>query len=198
MIRPQLHALTNTVFGSPASTDETAWEQGWLDSSGFIAYLLTECADIAPLNASHLLVQLREQVDEQTISAQQLLLLIETEFRLQQIDPASYHRRDLHRILPLAFACRNEQFLPVLRYPQVIHANQTPDDVKLFFITNTLPSRKLSKVQFVQELLRGRNANLAKILLLGTIPVLLAAGAELFNSPCLTVWFPLGKSRWFC
>jgi ABC-type bacteriocin/lantibiotic exporter with double-glycine peptidase domain len=193
MMERQLDAFANTDLPESAATEGPPWQQGWLDTSGFVAYLLSECANIAPLKGSRLIVELREQVEQQDISSQQLLLMLESEFRLQPLDLASYHRRDLNRILPLAFACRNEQFLPVIRFPQVIHPNETPDDTKLLFITNTLPTRKLSKLQFVQELLKGRSGNLTKILLLGTIPVLLAAGAELLNQPLFDSVVPSGE-----
>lgn len=192
MMEPPLNALTTPDQGLSADAEAAPWQQGWLDGAGFVAYLLHQCADVAPFKGSRLLVQLREQVDQQTVSSQQLLWMLKAEFCVQPLDLGTYHQRDLDRILPLAFACREDQFLPVIRFPQVIRPSEVPADIKLLFITNTLPNRKLNKIQFVQELLKGRSANLAKILLLGTIPVLLAAGAELLNQPLFDSVVPAG------
>jgi ABC-type bacteriocin/lantibiotic exporter with double-glycine peptidase domain len=193
MIQPPLDQHNTVDLRKPAETEQSPWQQGWLDASGFVAYLLSQCGDIAPLKGSRFLVQLREQIDQQAISAQRLMMILEAEFRLQPLDLDSYHYRDLNRMLPLAFAYRDEKFLPVISFPQVIHPRETPDKIKLFFITNTLPTRKLSKIQFVQELLRGRIGNLSKIVLLGTIPVLLAAAAELLNQPLFDSVVPSGE-----
>ena len=169
------------------------WEQGWLDAIGFGAYLLSQCADVAPFKGSRALSQLRELPPQQTLTAQMLLMLLGSELTLQPIDINTYHRRDLSKIVPLVFACRNDQFLPVIHFPLVINPSETPEDIKLFFITNTLPQKKLSKLQFVQELIKGRTNKLGMLLLLGAIPVLLTAGAELLNQPLFNSIVPSGQ-----
>jgi len=176
-----------------AGIKNTLWQHGWLDSSSFASYLLNQCAEIAPLKDSSLLNHLREQSNQQQVSSQQLLRMLEAEFRVQPLNLSRYSRRDLSRILPLAFAIQEEQFLPVAHFPHVINPNLTPENIRLYFISNTLPSRKLNKVQFVRELLHGRVGGLSKILLLGTVPVLLAAAAELLNQPLFDSVVPSGQ-----
>lgn len=193
MNHTQLDALAKIELAESVETDNPSWQEGWLDVSGFVTYLLSQCAEMAPFNGSRLQAHLREEVNQQKITSQQLMMMLESEFRVQPLNIGRYHRRDLNRIVPLAFACREDQFLPVIRFPQIIQPSETPDEVKILFITNTLPNHKLNKVQFVQELLRGRIGPLTKILLLGTIPVLLAAGAELLNQPLFDGVVPSGQ-----
>jgi ABC-type bacteriocin/lantibiotic exporter with double-glycine peptidase domain len=169
-----------------------AWQQGWLDADGFAAYLLSQCSDVAPFKGSRALTQLREVSAEQTITSQMLLMVLRADITLQQLDVNTYDKRELSRIVPLVFARRQDQFLPGINFPRVMSPSDTPDDIRLFFLTNSLPSKKLSKLQFVQEFLKGRISQLGMVLFLGTIPVLLAAGAELLNQPLFDSIVPSG------
>ena len=193
MIQSLLAKLSQRPAADVREQDASPWERGWLDANGFAAYLLTQCADIAPVKGSRALSQLRELPPEQTLTTEGLLRLLSSEFTLQPLEVNTYHKRDLSRILPLTFAGRDKQFLPLTCFPQVINPIETPSDVKLFFITNTLPQKKLTKLQFVQELLKGRTFQLGMFLLLGAIPVLLAAGAELLNQPLFDSIVPSGQ-----
>lgn len=192
-----IQSLSNKAPMAPevdaSELEAKPWQQGWLDASGFGAHLLSHCAGVAPFKGSRVLSQLRELSPQQTLMPEQLLMLLGSELTLQPLDINTYHRRDLTKILPLAFACRGDQFLPAIRFPRVINPSETPDDIKLFFITNTLPNRKLSKLQFVQQLLQGRVNQLGMLLLLGAVPVLLAAGAELLNQPLFDSIVPSGQ-----
>ena len=193
--------MIQTLFNNPfkatsteaGELDTKPWEQGWLDASGFSAYLLSQCAEVAPFRGSRALGRMKELTAEQTLSSQQLLMMLASEFTLQPLDVNTYKRRELSKIVPLVYACREDQFLPAIRFPQVVNPSNTPDDVKLFFITNTLPKRKLTKLQFVQELLRGRTSQLGMLLFLGSVPVLLAAAAELLNQPLFDTIVPSGQ-----
>jgi ABC-type bacteriocin/lantibiotic exporter with double-glycine peptidase domain len=193
MIQSLFHKGSETAVMKTADLESKPWQKGWLDAGGFSAYLLSQCADVAPFKGSRALSQLRELPPEQALSAQLLLMLLSSELTLQPLDLNTYHRRDLSKIVPLLFACRNDQFLPVKHFPQVINPSETPDDIKLFFITNTLPQKKLTKLQFVQEFLKGRINQLGLSLLLGAIPVLLAAAAELLNQPLFDSIVPSGQ-----
>jgi ABC-type bacteriocin/lantibiotic exporter with double-glycine peptidase domain len=193
MIKVLFPKISKAPKAKASDLDTAPWEQGWLDASGFGAHLQSQCADVAPFKGSRALSQLRELDKEQVLTAQQLMSLLGAELTLQPLDVNTYHRRDLSKIVPLVFACRDDQFLPAIRFPRVINPSDTPDDIKLFFITNTLPARKLSKFQFVQELLNGRINQLGMLLLLGAIPVMLAAGAELLNQPLFDSIVPSGQ-----
>jgi ABC-type bacteriocin/lantibiotic exporter with double-glycine peptidase domain len=193
MIRSLIHKASQKSVIETPDLETKPWQRGWLDASGFSAYLLSQCTDVAPFKGSRALSQLRELPPEQTLTAPMLLMLLGSELTLQPLDLSTYHRRDLSRIVPLVFALRDEQFLPAIHFPQVINPSETPDDIKLFFITNTLPQKKLTKLQFVQEFLKGRIDQLGLSLLLGAIPVLLAAGAELLNQPLFDSIVPSGQ-----
>ena len=132
-------ALSTKPF-QPASSEVTEhesmpWEQGWLDASGFSAYLLSQCAKVAPFRGSRALGRMKELTAEQALSSQQLLMMLASEFTLQPLDVNTYQRRDLSKIIPLVYACREDQFLPAIRFPQLVNPSNTPDDVKLFFIS---------------------------------------------------------------
>ena len=186
----QNHSFSAT--NSDFEEDTPPWRDGWLNASAFAAYLLKNCSDLPPFKGSRTQSQLRDLSPDQEISSQWLWMLLESEFIVQSLELSNFNARQLSKIVPLAFARRGDVFLPISRFPRVINPSETPDDVKLFFLTNALPSKKLTKLQFVQELIKGRTGQLSLLLLLGAIPILLSAGAELLNQPLFDSIVPSG------
>lgn len=189
-----------SLFGTPNPSIETeepeasAWQNGWLDADGFAAYLISQCSDVSPLKGTNALTRLKElQEQGHVLTAPQFLSIISAELAIEPLQIAVYHNRDLGRIVPLVFAQKGEEFLPCRKFPGVINPIETPDDVKLYFLCNVLPNKKLTKTQFVQEILKNRFGQLAVLLSIGTVPILLAAGAELLNQPLFDTIVPSGK-----
>lgn len=193
MIQSQPQQQPQATSAQAGQLKASPWQEGWLDASAFAIDLIRECADLAPLKGSNALSRLQELVAEQSINAQQLMMILGAEFRLQPLNVSTYHRRDLNKVLPVVFACQKEQFLPASRFPDIISASEMPAEIKLLTITNTLPQHKLTKLQFVLELLKGRKTQLAMLLLLGSLPVLVAAAAELLNQPLFDNIVPSGQ-----
>lgn len=189
-----------SLFGPPGADrnhepiETSPWQEGWLDANGFAAYLVSQCSDVSPLKGTNALVRLKDlQEQGHTLSSPQLLSVLSAELAVHPLEINVYHNRDLGRIIPLVFAQKNDQFLPNIKFPEIINPSEVPEEVKLFFLCNVLPTRKLTKLQFVQEVLKNRFGQLGLLLSLGTAPILLAAGAELLNQPLFDGIVPSGR-----
>lgn len=191
--------MMDSLFGAPVSDLDASeivkapWQEGWLDADGFSTYLISQCSQVSPLKGTASLARLKDfQEQGGSLSAPQLISLLSSELAIQPLQINVYHSRDLARIVPLTFAQRGDEFLPCTKFPSVLNPIDVPEDIKLYFLSTILPNRKLTKLQFVQAVLKSRYNQLLVLLSIGTVPILLAAGAELLNQPLFDSIVPAG------
>lgn len=169
------------------------WNNHWISSAEFLIYLRTAWRDESPLKGSKLLEKIKSVEPNQNIASEQVLSLLSSDFSLQAIDINAYHARDLGLIIPILFAVKGDQFLPLEKFPKTINPIEVPEGIKLFYVTNQLPNQKLTKVQFINRLLDSRYKTIGMILVLGLVPILISACAELLNQPLFDTIVPSGQ-----
>lgn len=167
--------------------------QGWLKPSQFSAYLFANCAKISPLKGSSILKRLKQFSSVENLSSSQLHAAFTAELTIETLKTANYRSRDLTLISPLTFLQHGENYLPLAAFPPAFTANDVPDGGRILFLNANLPSRKLSKFQFVQTFLNHRYQRLGLLLFLGMVPVILSALSELLNQPLFDSIVPSGK-----
>lgn len=166
--------------------------QGWLRPSQFSAYLFVNCAGLPPLKGSSLLNRLKQLSGVDDLSSSQLNAAFTAEVTIETLKTANYRSRDLTLVSPLTYLQHGEKYLPLAAFPPVFSANDLPDGGRILFLNPSLPSRKLSKFQFVQTFLNHRYQRLGLLLFLGAVPVILSAISELLNQPLFDSIVPSG------
>ena len=123
--------------------------QGWLKPSQFSAYLFENCAKMSPLKGSSILNRLKQFSSFENLSSSQLHAAFTAELTIETLKTANYRSRDLTLISPLTFLQHGENYLPLAAFPPAFTANDVPDGGRILFLNASLPSRKLSKFQFI-------------------------------------------------
>lgn len=168
-------------------------QQRWITTSEYVTYLLAakkQCPLLRTERIQDTLSYLSEQSD---LRPEQLLQNLGD---LMQVNEMPFHEgqiTSLPRLAQVAFLVKGEKILPAEFFEGEGSELNQNGNVRVYFLSASLPKQKLTKKQFVGILMDRRWSIIVLALSLGTPAVVASAVAELLEQPLFDNFVPEGR-----